>query len=75
MLLARVTLYFQQVIFTRKWRIVFIYCFFDDLGVEQFLKYYANEDNDMNEILLSRYNFFISKIFTPTPSPISMLRN
>lgn len=37
-----------------------IYCF-DDLGVENNLKYYGNECNVMAEILLSRYDIFISK--------------
>ncbi|MFZ4680045.1 MAG: ATPase [Flavobacterium sp.] len=36
------------------------YCF-DDLGVEQNLKYYGNECNVMAEIILSRYDLFISK--------------
>ena len=36
------------------------YCF-DDLGVETNLKYYGNECNVMAEILLSRYDLFISK--------------
>lgn len=35
------------------------YCF-DDLGAEQSLKYYGNECNIMAEILLSRYDLFIS---------------
>lgn len=38
-----------------------IVCCFDDLGVEQPLKYYGNECNVMAEILLSRYDLFISK--------------
>ncbi len=33
---------------------------FDDLGVENSLKYYGNECNVMAEILLSRYDLFIS---------------
>jgi energy-coupling factor transporter ATP-binding protein EcfA2 len=37
-----------------------IYCF-DDLGLENNLKYYGNECNVMAEILLSRYDLFISK--------------
>ena len=37
-----------------------IYCF-DDLGLENNLKYYGNECNVMAEILLSRYDIFISK--------------
>jgi DNA replication protein DnaC len=36
------------------------YCF-DDLGTENNLKYYGNECNVMAEILLSRYDLFISK--------------
>lgn len=36
------------------------YCF-DDLGVENNLKYYGNECNVLAEILLSRYDIFISK--------------
>lgn len=36
-----------------------IYCF-DDLGTEQSLKYYGNECNVLGEILLSRYEYFIS---------------
>ncbi|NHM07638.1 AAA domain-containing protein [Flavobacterium sp. CYK-4] len=36
------------------------YCF-DDLGVEQNLKYYGNECNVMAEIILSRYDLFIAK--------------
>ena len=36
------------------------YCF-DDLGVEANLKYYGNECNVMAEIILSRYDIFISK--------------
>jgi hypothetical protein len=36
-----------------------IYCF-DDLGVENSLKYYVNDCNVMTEILLSRYDYFIS---------------
>jgi hypothetical protein len=37
-----------------------IYCF-DDLGAEQSLKYYGNECNIMAEILLSRYDLFVSQ--------------
>lgn len=33
---------------------------FDDLGVENNLKYYGNETNVMAEILLSRYDCFVS---------------
>lgn len=36
------------------------YCF-DDLGAESNLKYYGNECNVMGEILLSRYDLFISR--------------
>jgi energy-coupling factor transporter ATP-binding protein EcfA2 len=36
------------------------YCF-DDLGTENNLKYYGNDCNAMAEILLSRYDQFISK--------------
>lgn len=36
------------------------YCF-DDLGVENNLKYFGNECNVMAEILLSRYDLFIQK--------------
>jgi DNA replication protein DnaC len=34
---------------------------FDDLGTENNLKYYGNECNVMAEIMLSRYDIFISK--------------
>jgi hypothetical protein len=37
-----------------------IFCF-DDLGVESSLKYYGNECNVMAEILLTRYDLFISR--------------
>jgi hypothetical protein len=37
-----------------------VYCF-DDLGVEQTIKYFGNECNVMAEILLSRYDLFVSK--------------
>ncbi|WP_245749071.1 ATP-binding protein [Draconibacterium orientale] len=37
-----------------------IYCF-DDLGVEQVQKHFGNECNVMGEILLSRYDLFVSK--------------
>lgn len=37
-----------------------IYCF-DDLGLENNLKYFGNECNVMAEILLSRYDIYISK--------------
>ncbi|WP_310555059.1 ATPase [Flavobacterium sp.] len=36
------------------------YCF-DDLGVESNLKYYGNECNVMAEIILSRYDLFVSR--------------
>jgi hypothetical protein len=36
-----------------------IYCF-DDLGTEQSLKYFGNECNVLGEILLSRYEYFVS---------------
>lgn len=36
------------------------YCF-DDLGLENNLKYYGNECNVMAEILLSRYDLYISR--------------
>ena len=35
------------------------YCF-DDLGTEQSLKYFGNECNVMGEVLLSRYEYYIS---------------
>jgi len=37
-----------------------VYCF-DDLGIENNLKYYGNECNVMAEILLSRYDLFVSR--------------
>jgi energy-coupling factor transporter ATP-binding protein EcfA2 len=37
-----------------------IFCF-DDLGAEQNLKYYGNECNLMAEVLLSRYDLFVSQ--------------
>ena len=37
-----------------------IYCF-DDLGIEQPQKYFGNECNVMAEILLSRYDLFLTK--------------
>ncbi len=37
-----------------------MYCF-DDLGTENNLKYYGNECNVMTEILLSRYDLFVSR--------------
>jgi DNA replication protein DnaC len=37
-----------------------VYCF-DDLGIEQPQKYFGNQYNVMAEILLSRYDLFISK--------------
>lgn len=36
-----------------------IYCF-DDLGAESIIKYYGNDTNVMAEILLSRYDLFVS---------------
>jgi hypothetical protein len=36
------------------------YCF-DDLGTESSLKYYGNECNVMAEVLLSRYDLFVSR--------------
>ncbi len=39
------------------------YCF-DDLGAEQSLKYYGNECNVLSEILLSRYDLFVSHKMT-----------
>lgn len=36
------------------------YCF-DDLGIENNLKYYGNECNIMAEIILSRYDLYISR--------------
>ena len=44
----------------RKGPVPVIYCF-DDLGAELPLKYYGNECNIVAEILLSRYDLFISK--------------
>ena len=37
-----------------------VFCF-DDLGIEQPQKYFGNECNVMAEILLSRYDLFVSK--------------
>jgi GTPase SAR1 family protein len=37
-----------------------VYCF-DDLGTENNLKYFGNECNVMAEILLSRYDLFVSR--------------
>lgn len=37
-----------------------VYCF-DDLGLEQTPKYYGNDCNVMAEILLARYDLFVSK--------------
>ena len=37
---------------------------FDDLGLENNLKYFGNECNVMGEILLSRYDIFIAKKIT-----------
>ncbi|WP_217447547.1 ATPase [Maribellus comscasis] len=41
-----------------------IFCF-DDLGVEQPQKHFGNECNVMGEILLSRYDLFVSKGIPP----------
>lgn len=38
--------------------------YFDDLGTESNLKYYGNECNVMGEILLSRYDLFVSQKIT-----------
>lgn len=47
------------------------YCF-DDLGIEGNLKYYGNECNVMAEILLSRYDLFVSqKILTHITTNLS----
>lgn len=40
-----------------------VYCF-DDLGTENNLKFYGNECNIMAEILLSRYDLFVSRRLT-----------
>ncbi len=37
-----------------------IFYYFDDLGTENNLKFYGNECNIMAEILLSRYDLFLS---------------
>lgn len=37
-----------------------LYCF-DDLGIENSLKYYGNECNVMAEVLLGRYDCFVNK--------------
>jgi hypothetical protein len=48
-----------------------IYCF-DDLGAEQTLKYFGNECNVLAEILLSRYDYFIShKMITHVTTNLS----
>ena len=45
---------------------------FDDLGTEKNLKYYGNECNVMAEIILSRYDIFISKkIYTHITTNLS----
>jgi len=45
---------------------------FDDLGTEKNLKYYGNECNVMAEIILSRYDLFISKkIYTHITTNLS----
>ena len=47
------------------------YCF-DDLGVENSLKYFGNECNVMAEILLSRYDLFVQrKMFTHITTNLS----
>jgi len=47
------------------------YCF-DDLGVEQNIKYYGNECNVMAEIILSRYDlFFARKVITHLTTNLS----
>ena len=47
------------------------YCF-DDLGVESNIKYFGNDTNVMAEILLSRYDMFISqKMLTHATSNLS----
>ena len=47
------------------------YCF-DDLGTEKNLKYFGNECNIMAEIILSRYDIFISKkIYTHITTNLS----
>ena len=47
------------------------YCF-DDLGTEKNLKYFGNECNVMAEIILSRYDIFISKkIYTHMTTNLS----
>lgn len=47
------------------------YCF-DDLGTEKNLKYFGNECNVMAEIILSRYDIFISKkIYTHITTNLS----
>ncbi len=49
---------------------------FDDLGIENNLKYYGNECNVMAEILLSRYDLFISKnLQTHITTNLSATRN
>jgi hypothetical protein len=50
------------------------YCF-DDLGTENNLKYFGNECNVMAEILLSRYDLFISKTKTITTNHSHRIRN
>lgn len=48
--------YTRENPYTQEYR---IYCF-DDLGVENNIKYYGNECNVMAEILLSRYDLYVS---------------
>lgn len=44
-------------------RVTARYCF-DDLGIENNLKYYGNSCNVMAEVMLSRYDIFINKKIT-----------
>ncbi len=47
------------------------YCF-DDLGIENNIKYFGNECNVMAEILLSRYDLFVSRqLFTHITTNLS----
>ena len=46
--------------YSRSSTVTNIFCF-DDLGIEQPQKYFGNECNVMAEILLSRYDLFVSK--------------
>jgi energy-coupling factor transporter ATP-binding protein EcfA2 len=50
-----------------------VYCF-DDLGLEQPMKFFGNQCNVMAEILLSRYDLFISRgIFTHVTTNLTAL--